>query len=96
MRDIITIDIKEEKYYKWLLQDLIEIFEDYDFPCWSKDDKINRIQITDVKTRFDIQRGFLHIEILIQPKETLCIPIKLKQISLFQYDRIQGIKGKEK
>lgn len=94
MRDVITVDIKEEKYYKWLLKDLIEIFEDYDFPCWSKDDKIKRIQITDVKTKIDIQGEFLHIEILIQAKETLCIPIKLKQISLFQYDRIPGIKGK--
>lgn len=96
MRDIITVDFKNDKYYKWILKDLIELFNDYDFPCWSKDDKIRRIQITDIKTRFDIQNGFLHIEIIIKPKDTICIPIKLSELDLFQYDRIQGIKGKEK
>ena len=96
MRDIITVDFKNEKYYKWILEDLIELFEDYDFPCWLKDDDIKRIQITDIKVTLSIKGSHLFIDIQISPKETLSIPLKINEIDFFQYERIPGIKDKTK
>lgn len=96
MRDIITIDFKNKDYFDRITDDIIDVFGDYDFPCWSRDVDKKRFVITDVKTAFDIENKYLHIEIIVSAKHSIFIPIKLKEIDLFQYDRIPGIKGKEK
>ena len=90
MREEIVIEIKTQSYYKWLIDDVVDIFEEYDFPCWKRDDENLRFYFSDVKTAINIEGKHLFIELVASPKEKLIIPILLNQIQYFSYDRVIG------
>lgn len=88
MTEEITIDFKNWDSFEWYVNSIVEVFNDYDFPCYKIDNGNLRFSFTDIKVKLSIQGTHLYIDCLIKEKETISIPIKLDTIKAFYYERI--------
>lgn len=91
MRDEVTIIFKNKQYYNKTISEVVELFGDYDFPCFSKNDDLLLFSFTDLKVSISIKGIHLFIDIIFSKKETLSIPLKLDEIKEFYFDRLEGI-----
>lgn len=90
MREEVTIDFKNYDAYEWYVNSIVEVFNDYDFPCYTIDSGNLRFSFTDIKPTISIQGTHLYIDIKISKKDTISIPIKLDTIKAFYFDRVEG------